>query len=322
MFKKADLTVKVPKWYPDSEEHYMTRLRAYYANGAALVWSAAIYAIHARRQGKIPAWFQRHCCFWGIPFPSQQLRKERRYFTDSTRFGPRVEPVSINGVGKGLSMSQDDLEELLALVVHHTPVPGTVDPIPHAKNTLLCDMPPAIGPMRPIDSLNVPLGFARGSWARKEKQLNEGWQGELSGAIQTIVNSTMSMVASGAGQTITTAVKGMVAGAVGEVLAKVVSGAISMCAQGALNFAETGQVKMDIWKNIVSIAVGTAREQTIGSVREELQGQISNIEDNLGYSHLQDMWGGGLEEEAGTIYESLNSDGKDAMNRLRRQLWI
>ena len=314
--QRARWIVKPPKWWPDTDEEYLNRVISYYTNGIRILWAAAIYAIHARRDKKIPTWFQRHCALWSLPFPNEEERGKRRYFTDSDRFSERegeyIAPVSINGLGVGEQITDADLDQLLALVVHHTPVPGTVDPIPRPSYSSLCDWPQGTGPMRPA-STSLPPDWVAIIWGRKEKQLFEGWQGQLSEIITSVTSSIMSIAAAGVGSGISAALQaatGLAGTALGSALAAVVSAAMSLCASSALAFARTGQLDTGIWRQIVSVAAAEAGSLAIDTTKSLLADNVAAIEKHTGWEYLGDCWGAGLDYEPGTLYKSLDSIGQ------------
>jgi hypothetical protein len=188
------------------EKRYMARVYNYYRTGYFLVWSASLYAIHARRGKSIPTWWTKHTRAWGVPFPSQELRSDpdRRYFTDSTQYGPAPVPVSCYSSKVGKDIPSGEVDRLLALVMQHTPKPGTVSEILPGRQRRLIDWPgeQAVFPIGPDWAMpggadlgpGTGTGWVSAATAEKRLEIDE----EIS-TVMGILQSVNSAVISAAG---------------------------------------------------------------------------------------------------------------------------
>jgi len=223
--------------------------------------------------------------------------------------------VPINGLGAGEEITNADLNQLLKLVIHHTPIPGTVDPVPRPTYSGICDWPDGTGPMRPVSTMGTPPDWMDTIWSRKEHQLSEGWQGDLYEIIPGIVTSIMSIAAAGLGTSISAALAaatGLAGTALGAALSAIVSSGISLCASSAMAFARKGQLDTDLWKNIVTVAASQAGDFAAGQAKGMIADKVASLEKHTGWQHLGDTWGSALDYKTGALYstlEDINQEG-------------
>jgi hypothetical protein len=318
--------IKIPSWYRDefrrtgedrwSNSFALDQIREYYKTSYWMVWAGIVYCMHAGKP--IPSWYRKHALFHGVPCPSKRMEERGRNFARCTgadlqeaeqtakeiyrREGIRIPveafcptaqgrefvpiPTGIGGKHFGTDITRSEVEQMLSLVVKHTPVPGSIPSGDELRRyqRRLCDWPKSTGAYRP--GFELPANWLDMVEAGRQKKDAYKYKRKTQKIAQSIIMTGAQVGISVAGAAAAKAATTAVAAA-----GTIVQGMVSAGINGAMTLAmdvgndvmlgRSPQINKHLFKYAMAVAASAAAplaEKAGEAATTKLQSIVTELE--------------------------------------------